>query len=431
MVHHSSNRAGGLTDTIAAFATPPGRSALAVIRISGAGVPAMTAALAGRLPAPRTATCCTFRDADGNTLDRGMLIYFAAPASATGESVLELYGHGGRTAPQLLLERVLQLGARLARPGEFSERAFLNGKLDLAQAEAVADLIDSQTREAALGAVRSMEGELSRRVHALARGLLDARAVLEASLDFPEESEAALLDLQGLQQQVQQLRAQARQGELLSGGLRVVILGPVNVGKSTLLNALAEENLAIVTDQPGTTRDPVRTTLDLQGLPVLLADTAGLRTQPDPIEAEGIRRGHSLAQQADLILLLQEYGTPPITAPAAPCLRLYNKIDLHNVPARATADTIYLSARTGAGLDLLRAAILARVGAPEGALTARLRHVAALDRCAEHLQHARQQQPELAAEELTRATRALDEITGKTTTEQLLGEIFSRFCIGK
>ena len=430
--------------TIAAIATPPGRSALAVVRVSGTDAPRIGMALvAAPLPAPRTARYCAFRDAAGNTLDRGIMLYFKAPASATGEDVLELHGHGGSTVPQMVLERVLELGARPARPGEFSERAFLNGKLDLAQAEAVADLIDSQTRAAARGALRSMEGGLSTQARALAVELLGARAQLEAAIDFPEdiEADAGVSDTQlaRLLAAAMDLRERARQGELLGGGLRAVIAGPVNAGKSTLLNALAGAELAIVDAAPGTTRDPVRTTLDLDGLPLLLTDTAGLRAAPEPVEAEGIRRARAHASQADLVLLVQEYGTPAVSLPGRQAvLRIHNKIDLHGIVARADGDDVYLSARTGDGLELLRAAILERAGRrpAEGACTARRRHVAALERCHEHLLQARElwsskRAAELSAEELALAGRALDELTGATTTEALLGEIFSSFCIGK
>lgn len=429
--------------TIAALATPPGRSALAIVRVSGPEAACISTALTGSAPEPRIAHYRAFKDAAGNVLDRGILLYFKAPASATGEDVLELHGHGGIAAPKMLLERVLELGARPARPGEFSERAFLNGKLDLAQAEAVADLIDSQTRAAALGAVRSMEGGLSAPAGALAAELLRARAQLEAAIDFPEDVEAgvgaAATKIDEMLLKSAKLRQKAEKGELLGGGQRVVITGPVNAGKSTLLNALAGEELAIVAAEPGTTRDPVRATLELAGIPLVLIDTAGTRDAPGPVEAEGIRRARVQVEQAELILLVQEYGTPKIPLPQRQtALRIYNKIDLHGVPARVEGNDVYLSARTGEGQELLREAILKCLGnrPAENACTARRRHVAALDRCHEHLLRARElcgggSSTELVAEELALAGHALDELTGTTATEALLGEIFSTFCIGK
>lgn len=413
------------------------------MRVSGPEAARISTALTGTPPEPRTAHYRAFKDAAGNVLDRGILLYFKAPASATGEDVLELHGHGGIAAPKILLERVMELGACPARPGEFSERAFLNGKLDLAQAEAVADLIDSQTRAAALGAVRSMEGGLSAPACALGAELLRVRAQLEAALDFPEDTETGAgicaTKIEKLLLRSAKLRQKAQQGELLSGGRHIVITGPVNAGKSTLLNAFAGEALAIVAAEPGTTRDPVRATLELAGVPLVLIDTAGLRDAPGSVEAEGIRRARAQAEQADLILLVQDYDTPKIPLPQRQmALRIHNKIDLYGVPARVEGNDVYLSARTGEGQELLREAILKCIGSrpTENTCTARRRHVVALNRCHEHLLRTRELcgsggSAELVAEELALAGHALDELTGTTATEALLGEIFSAFCIGK
>jgi tRNA modification GTPase len=447
-------------DTIAAIASAPGRGAVGVIRVSGPLVPQIAADVLGDLPAPRRARLSTFLDAQGKSVDEGLALYFPAPASYTGEDVLELQGHGGALVLDLVLKRLLELGCRMARPGEFSERAFLNGKIDIAQAEAVADLIDAGSAAAARAAVRSLQGEFSDRVNDLKSRITTLRAYVEAAIDFPDE-EIDFLSAPALRDRLahvftgfDSLTAAAHQGALLREGLTVVIAGKPNAGKSSLLNRLAGDEVAIVADLPGTTRDVLRQQVHLDGLPLNLVDTAGLRAAADAVEAEGVRRARSEIARADRVLYivdaaLGEAGEPePFAAdieqmPAGMAVTLvFNKIDLTGTPARledsAHPPRIFLSARTGEGLELLRAHLKSAAGYlnESGALAARRRHVDALRRARQHVQTAADTLSttrafELFAEDLRLAQRALAEITGEFTSEDLLDEIFGSFCIGK
>ena len=447
------------SETIAAVATPPGRGGVGIVRVSGPAVAAVARGVLGDLPPARRAVLRSFRDAGGGTIDTGIALLFPGPGSYTGEDVLELQGHGGPVVQALLLERCLELGARRARPGEFTERAFLNGRLDLAQAEAVADLIDSASAAAARAAARSLEGRFSAEIRELDRRLLDLRARLEGDLDFPDEGEDFLAaggvneGLAALAADLDRLLHRARQGRLLRDGLHVVIAGPPNAGKSSLLNALAGANAAIVTGVPGTTRDLLRERIVLQGIPVELVDTAGLRETDDEVERIGVERAWEAAAHADRILLVVDDRRGVDADGEAILQRLHavrdrvtlvrNKIDLTGRRAgtctQDPAPCLALSAATGAGLDALRAHLLAAAGAGaggDGDFSARQRHLEALARAAEHLQCARRQlaEPgalELAAEDLRLAHRAFGDILGHTTTEDLLGHIFASFCIGK
>jgi tRNA modification GTPase len=448
------------SDTIVAIASPAGRGAVGIIRVSGEDVPRVAVEILGRLPAPRRAELCRFRDARGESIDAGIAVYFPAPASFTGEHVLELQGHGGALVMDLLIERVLSLGCRAARPGEFSERAFLNGKIDIAQAEAVADLIDAGTAAAAKAAVRSMQGEFSARIRALQAQLTELRAYVEAAIDFPDE-DVDFLAAPAITSRLAQvfggfdaIMSAARQGALLREGLTVVIAGKPNAGKSSLLNRLVGDDVAIVTAAPGTTRDVLRQHLNLDGLPLNLVDTAGLRSALDAAEEEGVRRAHSEIRKADRVLYVKDVSLADemtSTDSAAefdelpndvPLTLIMNKIDLTGAAAHATQTVpprIYLSARSGEGIDLLRAHLKASAGyhdAESGALAARRRHLDALERALGLVQRAAEalgqgRAFELFAEELRLAQRALGEITGEFTSEDLLGAIFGSFCIGK
>ena len=437
-------------DLIAAIATAPGRGGVGVVRVSGADVSALAKAILGHVPAPRHATFGRFLDADGSTLDEGIALYFAAPHSFTGEAVLELQGHGGPQVLNLILQRCVALGARLAEPGEFTRRAYLNGKLDLAQAEAVADLIDAQSVAAARSAVRSLAGEFSQRISVLVEELIRLRMLVEATLDFPDEEIDFLQQadafgrLDRLDAKLQTVRTAATQGALLREGLTVVLIGQPNVGKSSLLNRLAGYEAAIVTATAGTTRDTVREAIQIEGVPLHIVDTAGLRDTDDTVEQMGIARTWAAAEKADVALLLVDAAhgvgaheaTTLARLPAIPRLTIHNKIDMTGESARIDGDAIWLSAKTGAGLDLLQRKLLESAGwqaIGEGALMARTRHLHALQRTATHLQQARDatSQLELFAEELRLAQAALSEITGEFSADDLLGEIFSRFCIGK
>ena len=445
-----------MNDTIAAIATPPGRGGVGMVRISGSLSIAIAEAICGVLPPPRHALFRRFRTGDGQILDQGIVLYFPAPHSFTGEDVLELHGHGGPVVMDLLLARTLELGARPARPGEFSERAFLNDKLDLAQAEAIADLIDSATAAAARAALRSLEGEFSRRIQALVEALIELRIYIEAAIDFPEEEIDFLVDerlteqLQVLRGQLGALQAAAAQGRLLRDGMTVVIAGRPNAGKSSLLNQLAGREAAIVTDIPGTTRDVLREQIAIDGMPLHVIDTAGLRESADPIEQEGVRRAWAEIATAERILLVVD-DRRGFTAedqalrerlPAQTGVTvLHNKIDLSGAQPALQAThgghALWLSAKTGAGLELLREHLKACMGycGGEGTLMARRRHLQALERAAAALAVADAQLQvhagELVAEELRQAQNALGEITGEVTSEELLGRIFSSFCIGK
>jgi len=456
-------------DSIVAVATAPGRGAVGIVRASGRDLSALIQAVCGRNLAPRHATLLDFLGSDGQALDRGLAIHFPAPQSYTGEDVLELQAHGGPVLLQLLLARCLETlpGLRLAEPGEFTERAFLNDKLDLAQAEAVADLIDASTEAAARSAARSLSGAFSTEVRQLAERLVQLRLLVEATLDFPEEEidfleqAGARGQLEAIEATVEQALTRARQGALLREGLHVVIAGQPNVGKSSLLNALAGAELAIVTPIPGTTRDRVSETIQIEGVPLHVVDTAGLRSDAvDEVERIGIGRSWEAIAAADAVLFLHDLGRmgePEVAAadaaiaaqlpPGVPVLQVYNKADLPGAVERAAAadasraaSGLLVSARTGQGLEELRHALLRQAGwqaAPEGLFIARTRHVQALRRTLDHVQAARQLAAlretalELLAEELRLAHRELGEITGEFSSEDLLGAIFGRFCIGK
>jgi len=443
-------------DTIAAIATPPGRGGIGVVRVSGPATRAIAEALLGKLPPPRVATFARFRAAAGAPIDEGLALYFPAPRSYTGEDVLELHGHGGPVVLDMLLARALGLGARQARPGEFTERAFLNGKLDLAQAEAVADLIDAGSQAAVRAALRSLDGEFSRRVRALTEQLIQLRLHVEAAIDFPEEEidfladEKITTDIAALEDSLAQVLVSAQQGQLLHDGMVVVLAGRPNAGKSSLLNALSATDAAIVSDIPGTTRDVLREFIQLDGMPLHVVDTAGLRVARDDIEAEGVRRAQREMARADRILLIVDDAQPSADGdaeltqllPNLPCTRVHNKIDLTGrAPGRQERNgttEIALSAKTGAGLELLRQHLKTCMGfqpVGEGAFMARRRHLDALRRTQAHVAaahaRARERAGELLAEELRQAQQALSEITGGFTSDDLLGRIFSSFCIGK
>jgi tRNA modification GTPase len=442
-------------DTIAAIASAAGAAGVGVLRVSGPNVPAIASQLLGREPQPRHAHMSAFRDAQGQLIDRGLLLHFPAPASYTGEHVLELQGHGSQVLLDALLRRVCELGARLARPGEFTERAFLNGKLDLAQAEAVADLIAARSQASARAALQSMEGVFSRKVDALLHALIALRVHIEAAIDFPEEEIDFLADpaitaqLHALRAQLAELLREAKRGLRLNDGLRVAIVGRPNAGKSSLLNALSGSERAIVTDIAGTTRDVLRESLQLDGIALELADTAGLRETDDPIEREGVRRAHGELTRADVVLLVTDIehaqGDVALLANVPPTVErlvLVNKIDIaatsEHAERRGDAMWLWISAKTGAGLDALRDMLkqLAGAGSGEGAFSARRRHVVALQQVAIHLDRTAEildtsRAGELAAEELRQAQQSLGEITGNYSSDDLLGAIFSSFCIGK
>jgi tRNA modification GTPase len=444
--------------TIAAVATAPGRGGIGIVRVSGGGCRSIAEVLLGSVPAPRVAELHRFLDATGEPIDEGIALYFPGPASFTGEDVLELHGHGGPVVMDLLLRRVLELGARVAEPGEFTQRAFLNDKLDLAQAEAVADLIDSGSAQAARAALRSLQGAFSSQVHDLAEAVLELRMWVESAIDFPEEEVDFLGDraldarLQSIRQRFAALAETARQGTLLRDGLTIVIAGRPNAGKSSLLNRLAGYDAAIVTPTPGTTRDVLRERIEIDGLPLHVLDTAGLRESADEVEAEGIRRAHRELERADRVLFVVDASDPTAVASvatdlaalptAAPRTVVLNKIDrLSEVPRSEAGDPprVHLSAATGAGLDLLRTHLKDCVGfhpAGGGVLSARARHLEALRRARAHVEEAHRllterRAGELVAQELTDAQKQLGEITGEVTSDDLLGRIFASFCIGK
>jgi tRNA modification GTPase len=444
------------SDTIAAIATPAGRGGIGIVRVSGPATAFIATAVCGRLPVARRAEVRSFLETDGTVIDTGIALFFPGPGSYTGEDVLELHAHGSPVVLDMLLARVTALGARLAAPGEFTYRAFLNDKLDLAQAEAVADLIDASSAQAARAALRSLQGEFSRAVTALVEALIQARMYVEAAIDFPEEevdflSDAALGGrLDQIRADLQHLTARAQQGAVLRAGFKVVIAGRPNAGKSSLLNALAGHDAAIVTDIPGTTRDVLREQVNIDGLIVQLADTAGLRTDADIVEAEGIRRAHREVESADHVLYVIDASRPDIAdtlrAEIASLPRtvgttvLLNKIDLGSPIATLdlTMPVLAISATTGTGLEDLRAhlkRIAGLSGDGDDVILARRRHLDALKRAAEHLAAAqaqlRHRAGELVAEELRRAQESLSEITGEFTSDDLLGRIFSSFCIGK
>lgn len=444
-------------DTIVAIATPPGRGGIGVLRISGPAVAEIAGAITGNLPAPRRAHFTPFMAADATVIDAGLALYFPAPASFTGEDILELQGHGGPVVMDMLLARVLSLGARLARPGEFSERAFLNDKLDLAQAEAIADLIDSGSTQAARAAMRSLRGEFSAHIATLVEAIIGLRMYVEAAIDFADE-ELDFLSEGRVEEQLDEIHTQfvaladsARQGSLLREGMSVVIAGQPNVGKSSLLNRLAGHDVAIVTEIPGTTRDVLHEHINLDGLPLHIIDTAGLRETTDAVEQEGVRRAWDTIGSADRVLLVIDDANGFSAADRRlqerlpsriPVTCVYNKIDLTGRKPSSDANqesaSVALSAKTGQGMELLRTHLKTVAGFHDGAeanFIARRRHLDALQRARFHLeaaqQKSREQAGELLAEELRLAQMRLGEITGEFTSEDLLGRIFASFCIGK
>ncbi len=444
-------------DTIVAAATPPGVGGIGVVRISGVEAPRLAKALLGEVPSPRVATFTDFHDAAGVAVDSGIALYFPEPGSFTGESVLELHGHGGPVVMSLVIDAAISLGARQAEPGEFSKRAFLNDKIDLAQAEAIADLIGSGTSQAARAALHSLSGMFSMAVNALQEQLVKLRLHVEAAIDFPEEEIDFLSDEQ-LQARIEEcdaafktLTEEARAGRVLRDGYRAIIVGQPNAGKSSLLNLLSGQEAAIVTEVAGTTRDILREQIDIDGLLVELIDTAGLRENPDQIEAEGIRRAREAIKNADAVLWIQDANETDEKSLAAfgeelpadvPLIHVRNKIDLSGEEPGVQNDEpiiVNLSAKTGAGVDELREQIRTLAGHKdlgEGAFTARRRHIDALSRAHDHFQTGRKalhdsKAGELLAEELRLAQAALGEITGSFTSDDLLGKIFSEFCIGK
>lgn len=452
------------TDTIAAIATAPGQAGVGIVRVSGPKAMTIARAMLGFEPRPRYAHYGPFRDQQGELIDEGIGLYFPNPNSFTGEDVFELQGHGGTVILDILLREVCSLGARLARPGEFSERAFLNDKLDLAQAEAIADLIESSSEQAARCAVRSMQGVFSKRVDNLVEAITHLRIYVEAAIDFPEEEIDFLADgkvatdLQSLLEQVEQILGEAQQGTILRDGMKVVIAGRPNAGKSSLLNALAGREAAIVTAIEGTTRDVLREHIHIDGMPLHIIDTAGLRDSPDEVERIGIARAWEEIRQADRILLMVDATTTDKTEPheiwpdfidqlpaSAPVTVIRNKVDLSGEAVGITAEphqtapVIRLAAKVAEGLEVLRDHLKQCIGfasTTEGGFLARRRHLDALERARDSLLQGQTQLEgygagELLAEDLRAAQDALGEITGHLTPDELLGKIFSSFCIGK
>ena len=452
-----------MKETIVAQATAPGRGGIGILRVSGPLATEVAQAVLRKCPKPRMADYLPFRDADGTVLDQGIALYFKSPNSFTGEDVLELQGHGGQVVLDLLLKRILQIdGIRLARPGEFSEQAFLNDKLDLAQAEAIADLIDATSEQAARSALKSLQGEFSKKVNELVESVIYLRTYVEASIDFPDEEIDFLADgkieanLRGIINQLEDVRSEAKQGSILREGMKVVIAGRPNAGKSSLLNALAGREAAIVTDIAGTTRDILREHIHIDGMPLHIIDTAGLRDATDEVERIGISRAWTEIEQADRIILMLDSSDPesadlskvrseflaklPTTLPVT---IVRNKIDLNGEQASESEEDGYqmisLSAQTHDGIQLLREHLKQAMGfqtSMEGGFLARRRHLDALEKASEHLQIGLVQLTEfhageLLAEELRLVQTYLSEITGEFTSDDLLGNIFSSFCIGK
>lgn len=443
-----------IRDTIVAPATPPGKGGVAVVRISGDDAESVGRKILGDIPKPRHASNRIFYDGASRPIDSGIVLYFPGPASYTGESVIELQGHGGPIITNMLLEAAIEFGARRAAPGEFSQRAFLNGKLDLAQAEAIADLIDSGTAQAVRAAHRSLTGVFSIAVFALIETVIQLRLYVEAAIDFPEEEidflsdQALLTKLKNCEAAFTDLLNKAAAGRILRDGLRFVIAGQPNVGKSSLLNYLSGQDAAIVTEVAGTTRDIIREQIDIEGLSVELVDTAGLRDNPDRIEAEGIRKAREVMQTADAVLWVKDATAPETESLAEefpsdlPVIVIRNKIDLCDNDAHETPtsnQSINLSAKTGTGMDALKSAMTAFAGyedSGEGAFTARRRHVVALQQAFDHfgIGYAAlidDRAGEILAEELRLAQSSLSQITGDFSSDDLLGRIFSEFCIGK
>ncbi len=447
-----------IKETIAAIATPPGRGGIGVVRVSGPLCVQIAQEVLGQCPAPRLASYLPFCSSNGSAIDEGIALYFKGPHSFTGEDVLELQGHGGPVVMDMLLRRVVELGARLAQPGEFSQQAFLNDKLDLAQAEAIADLIESASEEAARSALRSLQGEFSAQVTSLVEKMTHLRMHVESAIDFPEEeidflSDSAITDqIDRLKQHLHDVLVHARRGSLLREGMNVVIAGQPNAGKSSLLNYLAQRESAIVTEVAGTTRDVLKEAINLDGLPLHIIDTAGLRDSDDPVEKIGIERAWQQIEQADRILLVVDSrcgisltdrqiiarlpARPPLTV-------IFNKIDLSETRVASIEGELgpefYLSAKTGAGMDVLREHLKKCAGfrsTGEGNFMARRRHIDALERAQALVLRGEEQLKqcqagELLAEDLRQAQQALAEITGEFSSDDLLGEIFSSFCIGK
>ena len=434
-------------DTIAAIASPGGQGGIGIVRVSGDQAKAIGLKLTGCNLEPRVARATLFRDKHNQPIDKGIALFFESPASFTGEDILELQGHGGPMVLSSLLEAVLERGARLARPGEFSERAFLNGKIDLAQAEAIADLIASGSQAAARGAMQSLVGVFSARVQRIAEGITALRTYVEASIDFSDEeidflSEGQVVNqLDVLGDLLRQLLEASKQGAMLRDGAKIAIIGEPNVGKSSLLNAFSGEGSAIVTDIPGTTRDTIVVSIVLDGLPLTMVDTAGIRETDDPIEMEGVRRAMDALGKANLVLHVTDISTSKkleALSTETPTIFVENKVDLTKTVAGVTQDTARVSARTGAGLDALKALMLKKIGFAENAsgFIARQRHVEELKHTSQHLDRALvlakgKEAGELIAEELKLAHQHLGEIVGITTSDDLLGKIFESFCIGK
>lgn len=442
-------------DTIAAIATAPGRAGIGIVRVSGSRLLPLAEQLTRRTVPARQPILGGFYDRAGNAIDQGIALYFPAPKSYTGEDVLELQGHGGPVVLKMVLRRCLELGARVAEPGEFTQRAFRNGKLDLAQAEAVIDLIDATTSAAARGAMRSLSGEFSSQIQTLNTSIIELRARVEAALDFPDEEidfierAGAEARLNIVRERIRSVLDAARLGSLLREGMHVVLAGQPNVGKSSLLNRLVGEELAIVTDLPGTTRDPIRQAIDLEGIPLHIVDTAGLRDSVDPVERIGVERAWRAIERADAVVMLVDAreGMSEVDREILaklpsrlPRVRVMNKIDLAGQEAKCERlddeTVVWLSAKTGTGMDLLRQALLDLAGwrgESETVFLARERHLEALSSAKAHIEAAAGQRRhwELFAEELRLAQEQLSRITGEFTADDLLGEIFSRFCIGK
>lgn len=443
-------------DTIVAIATPPGRGGVGIIRISGPkAYPIAFALNCHKELKPRVASYCSFYNADKELIDQGLMLYFKAPHSFTGEDVIEIQGHGSPVVLDILTRECVALGARLARPGEFSERAFLNDKIDLTQAEAIADLINSSSQTAARMALRSLQGDFSAKINLLNEELIYLRLYVEAAIDFPEEEIDFLNDgkvahlLQAILDKLNEIRAQANQGVLLREGLSLVIAGRPNAGKSTLINNLAGKEVAIVTEIAGTTRDVMREHILLDDIPLHIIDTAGLRESDDPVEKEGIRRAWLELNHADCVLLVVDVNEPEqqnsltkeireALPDEVPIITVFNKIDTLNLPAKTEHYNVYVSAKSGLGITELKSTIKQLVGYQpnEGQFLARRRHLQALDE-AKHLlitgqtQLAEHRAGELLAEDLRLAHQVLCEITGEFTSDDLLGKIFSSFCIGK
>lgn len=450
-------------DSIVAQATAPGRGSVGIVRVSGSAASHIAKQILGKVPAPRQAEYLPFKDHQGNTLDQGIALFFKAPHSFTGEDILELQGHGGQVVIDLLLKHICQQqNVRLARPGEFSERAFLNDKLDLAQAEAIADLIDASSEQAARSAMRSLQGEFSNKIHSLVEQLIQLRMYVEAAIDFPEEEIDFLsdgkvaTDLQQIMQSLEKVRQQAKQGSIMREGMRVVIAGKPNAGKSSLLNALAGRDAAIVTDIAGTTRDVLREHIHLDGMPLHIIDTAGLRNAADKVEQIGIERAWQEITQADRVLFMLDSQAEQQADPATIWPEFIQRLPKHigltmlrnkvDISGEATGEqqgydypTFAISAKQGLGIDALVSHLQACMGfqaGGEGQFLARRRHIHALNNAAEHLNNGQQQLEEynageLLAEELRLAQQQLNEITGEFTSNDLLGRIFSSFCIGK